>query len=80
MDLRVEYFYDEESGHWGFVVPSLNIVGGGAETREEAEEEAREAILFTLEGDDEEPVPAAMWTISTSRLNTHYPSRAWQRQ
>jgi predicted RNase H-like HicB family nuclease len=58
MELRVEYFYDDESGHWGFVVPSLNIVGGGAETREEAEEEAREAILFTLEGDDEEPVPA----------------------
>ena len=58
MDLRVEYFYDEESGHWGFVVPSLNIVGGGAETRKEAEEEARKAILFTLEGDDEEAVPA----------------------
>jgi predicted RNase H-like HicB family nuclease len=58
MDLRVEYFYDEESGHWGFVVPSLNFVGGGAETRKEAEEEARKAILFTLEGDDEEAVPA----------------------
>jgi predicted RNase H-like HicB family nuclease len=58
VDLRVEYYQDEDTGHWGFVVPGLNIVGGGAETHEEAEEEAREAILFTLEGDDAEPVPA----------------------
>jgi hypothetical protein len=43
MGLRVEYFYDDESRHWGFVVPSLNIVGGGAETREEAEEVATSA-------------------------------------
>lgn len=57
MDLRVEYFYDDESKHWGFVVPRLNIVGGGADTRTEAEDQAREAILFTLEGEDE-PVPA----------------------
>lgn len=56
MDLRVEYFYDDESKHWGFVVPSLHIVGGGAETRDEAEAQARDAIFFTLEGDDE-PVP-----------------------
>lgn len=58
MDLRVEYFYDDESRHWGFVVPSLNIVGGGLDTRAEAEKEARDAIVFTLEGDDQEPVPA----------------------
>ena len=58
MDLRVEYFYDNESSHWGFVVPSLHIVGGGLDTREEAENEAREAVLFTLEADDQEPVPA----------------------
>ena len=56
MDLRVEYFYDGETKHWGFVVPSLRIVGGGAETRAEAEVQAREAIIFTLE-DDDEPVP-----------------------
>jgi predicted RNase H-like HicB family nuclease len=56
MDLRVEYFYDDESKHWGFVVPRLSIVGGGAATRAEAEEQAREAILFSLEGEDD-PVP-----------------------
>jgi len=55
MDLRVEYFYDDESHNWGFVVPSLHIVGSG-ETREDAEREARDAIFFTLEGDDE-PMP-----------------------
>ena len=55
MGLRVEYFYDDESHNWGSVVPSLYIVGSG-ETREEAEQEARDAILFTLEGEDE-PVP-----------------------
>lgn len=55
MGLRVEYFYDDESHNWGFVVPSLHIVGSG-ETREDAEREARDAILFTLEGEDE-PVP-----------------------
>jgi len=32
-------------------VTRLGIIGGGAATREEAEEQAREAILFTLEGD-----------------------------
>jgi hypothetical protein len=37
-------------------VPSLSIVGGGADSRAEAEEQAREAILLTLE--DDEPVPA----------------------
>jgi predicted RNase H-like HicB family nuclease len=58
MDLRVEYYQDEDTGQWGFVVPRLKIVGGGASTRAEAEEQARDAILFTLEGGDEEPVPA----------------------
>jgi predicted RNase H-like HicB family nuclease len=57
MNLRVEYFYDPESNHWGFVVPNLNVVGGGAETRAEVEEQARAAILFTLEGENE-PAPA----------------------
>ncbi len=51
MDLRVEYYYDEEAGNWGFRVPALTIVGGGDDTRAEAEEHAREAILFTLTDD-----------------------------
>lgn len=57
MDLRVEYYRDEDTGQWGFVVPRLRIVGGGAATRAKAEEQARDAILFTLEGDDDESVP-----------------------
>jgi len=52
VDLHVEYYYDDEAQHWGFRVPSLRIIGGGQPTREEAEEAAREAILFTLEADD----------------------------
>lgn len=36
-------------------MPTLRIVGSG-ETWEEAEQEARNAILFTLKGKDE-PVP-----------------------
>jgi predicted RNase H-like HicB family nuclease len=59
--IRVEYFYDPESRNWGFEVPSLGIIGG-ADTREEAEQQAIEAITFTLESDEEEeeeaPVPA----------------------
>ena len=56
MELRVMYVHDEEAGGWGFRVPSLGIVGG-AETREEAEEQARAAILFTLEDDDTDVLP-----------------------
>ncbi len=52
MDLRVEYYYDDEARHWGFRVPSLRIIGGGQETRAEAEDAARDAILFTLEADE----------------------------
>lgn len=58
MNLRVEFFYDDESHNWSYRVPSLHIIGGGTETREEAEAMARESILFTLEGDENEPVPA----------------------
>jgi predicted RNase H-like HicB family nuclease len=53
MDLRVIYVYDDEADAWGFRIPSLGIVGSGA-TRAEAEEQARAAILFTLEGDSVE--------------------------
>jgi hypothetical protein len=52
MKLRVEYYYDPESRNWGFTVPSLRIVGG-ADTREEAEQEAIEAVEFALEGVEE---------------------------
>jgi predicted RNase H-like HicB family nuclease len=50
MDLRVIYVYDDEADAWGFRIPSLGIVGSGA-TRAEAEEQARAAILFTLDDD-----------------------------
>jgi len=46
MDLRVEYYQDVDTRQWGFVVPRLRIVGGGVATRTEAEEQAREAIIF----------------------------------
>ena len=46
----VELFFDPESHNWGFEVPSLGIVGGGA-TRAAAIRQARDAIAFTLEGE-----------------------------
>lgn len=54
MDLRVEYYYDDEARHWSFRVPGLRIVGGGQDTRKEAEQAAVEAILFTLETDNQQ--------------------------
>jgi len=56
MDLRVEYFYDAESRTWCFVVPSLNIIGG-ADSREDAERRAIEAIEYALWSDTQEPPP-----------------------
>ncbi len=52
IDVRidVEYYFDSESNNWGFVVPSLHIIGG-ADTRDEAEQRAVDAIAFALEGD-----------------------------
>jgi predicted RNase H-like HicB family nuclease len=50
--LRVEYAYDPESRNWSFRVPSLGIVGG-ADTREEAEGAAIEAVAYALEDDQE---------------------------
>ena len=52
MQLRVEYIYDPESRNWGFRVPSLGIIGG-ANTREEAERAADDAIAYALEGEGE---------------------------
>ena len=57
MKVRVEYTYDPESDNWCFQVPSLGIIGG-ADTREQAEEQAIEAIGFTLESANEATVPA----------------------
>jgi len=51
MRLRVEYHYDAESRNWSYTVPTLGIVGG-AETRQQAANDVREAIMFTLECDD----------------------------
>jgi hypothetical protein len=56
MDLRIEYFFDDESRNWCFVVPSLNIIGG-ADSREDAERHAIEAIEYTLWSDAQEPTP-----------------------
>ena len=39
MKVRVEYTYDPQSRNWCFQVPSLGIIGG-ADTREQAEEQA----------------------------------------
>ncbi len=62
MKLRVEYMYDPESENWCFVVPSLGIIGG-AQTREEAEQQAIDAITFTLESEDSRlPTPDSRLT------------------
>lgn len=56
MKLRIDYVYDPESRNWCFEVPSLRIIGG-AETREEAQQQAIDAVAFTLESDNEEAPP-----------------------
>ena len=58
MRLRVELGQDDLPGRWWFTVPSLGIVGGG-DSREDALRRAREAILFTLEGDVRDVDPTA---------------------
>ena len=52
MQVRIEYIYDPESRNWCFRVPSLGIIGG-ADTREEAEQGAIDAIAYALEGETE---------------------------
>ena len=56
MQHRVEYIYDPESRNWCFRVPSLGIIGG-AETREEAQQAAIDAIAFTLEDESDGSSP-----------------------
>jgi predicted RNase H-like HicB family nuclease len=48
--IPVEFFYDEESRNWGFVVDTPSVVGGGDATLDEAMQHAAEAIAFALEG------------------------------
>ena len=42
------FYYDDESGNWGFHVPGWGIVGG-SDTREEVETMAAEAIDLFLD-------------------------------
>jgi predicted RNase H-like HicB family nuclease len=58
MRLRVELGTDDTPGRWWFAVPALGVVGGG-DSRDDALRRAREAILFTLEGDDQDVDPSA---------------------
>jgi predicted RNase H-like HicB family nuclease len=48
----VRYTYDPESKNWCFEVPTLGIIGG-AETRSEAERQAKEAIAYTKRFQDQ---------------------------
>jgi len=52
--LRAEFFVDDEANNWHYRVPALQINGGGAATREDAERQCLEAIAFALEGDPSE--------------------------
>lgn len=54
MKVRVEYIHEPDSDNWCFRVPSLGIIGG-ADTREQAEDAALEAIRFTLDDNDDTP-------------------------
>ena len=47
--IRVEYFFDHETGRWDYVVPELHIVGGGGPTKADAARRAAEAIAFALD-------------------------------
>jgi predicted RNase H-like HicB family nuclease len=58
MTPRVELGTDDIPGRWWFAVSALGVVGGG-DSRDDALRRAREAILFTLEGDDQDVDPAA---------------------
>ncbi len=57
MQLRIEYRHDPESRNWSFCIPSLGIVGG-AETREEAEQAAIDAVAYALEDESEVAEPS----------------------
>ena len=50
MDLRIEYYFDDEVGRWGFRVPALGI-NGSADTKPKAERLAVTVISEVLAGD-----------------------------
>ena len=52
MQLRVEYIYDPESRNWGCRIPRLGIIGG-ADTREEGEQQGIAGIGYVLGGETE---------------------------
>lgn len=54
MRLRVELFYDDEVGQWGYSVPALSILGTGCDSRAAAERFAIEAIELAIESADED--------------------------
>lgn len=54
VELRAEFFYDDEAGSWHFRVPALHLNGGGAVDRMEAERLCVAAVAFALEGDPTE--------------------------
>src|SRR5437870_5495049 len=49
----MEVFFDDEAGTWGYSVPSLNIIGGGCRTKEDAIRQGEESIRFTLEAGED---------------------------
>ncbi len=57
--IRVEYFYDHETGRWDYVVPELHIVGGGGATKAVAAQRAAEAIAFALSDGQSDAAEAA---------------------
>ncbi len=57
--LRIELFFDDETGTWHYRVPALHINGGGLPTREEAEQDCLLAIAFALEGNPADYDPTA---------------------
>ncbi|HUY53830.1 MAG TPA: hypothetical protein VMV23_01570 [Candidatus Nanopelagicaceae bacterium] len=67
INFEVELVHDPESDGWGFRVPSLGIVGGD-KTRAAAVLQARDAIAFTLEGEEGSAPPAGVERI-------HIPAR-----
>ena len=59
--LRAEFLYDDEARNWHFRVPALRIIGGGTQSRTEAEQACVVAIEFALEGDpDYDPAADAV--------------------
>ena len=62
MTRRVELGADDIPGRWWFTVPALGVDGGG-DSRDDALRRAREAILFTLEGDGQDVDPAGYITV-----------------